>query len=449
MRYGVTEWYPAGTGSGVLAMAVSSLRFAGRLVRRRRGSQGRVGTCTSAFNGPRRCCHGLLSTARVLPREPRVPRGPRPGTRFATPGQVTLPLVVVLASVFAQAWPENAPPLAAGSTAGRRPQPPAPPPLPRPRLGSTPPQSCPPSMPRSRQRSHRRRRPYSSPRPIIPTRQTSVPAHGRGNVAGYRLGMGGGPPEHRADAPYAPDPAFPNLGGAALDIGLGDHRDCGIVRGPRPRRLGRGRANGCPDWFIRGPRSGGPGRRRNRGRYLRERVGVIAAHRRLPSDGGHPIVGDHRVLLGARFGRRARGASAREKRKLSLAFLLGGDTIGGSGIEAAFHASDGLALALQVISGDGAGTEGSPRLQFFALALPRSGIDPAAGPHLTAGNARDDVASLQEKPAAAAGALAAVGWQFRGEHGFLFQAELSTVYAPSARNVRQAGERTIFPGEAP
>ena len=114
----------------------------------------------------------------------------------------------------------------------------------------------------------------------------------------------------------------------------------------------------------------------------------------------------------------------------------------------AFHASNRLALALQVISGDGAGAEGSLRLQFFALALPRSGLYLAAGPHLTAGNAPTEVTSFQEKPAAAAGALAAVGWQFRGEHGFLFQAELSTVYAPSARNVRQAGEGTIFPGGA-
>jgi hypothetical protein len=88
------------------------------------------------------------------------------------------------------------------------------------------------------------------------------------------------------------------------------------------------------------------------------------------------------------------------------------------------------------------------RLQVYPIALARSGLYLAAGPHVTAGRDRASLDVLVDKPAASLGAIAALGWQFRGEGGFLISAELSSVYEPSAANISEAAQRTFYPGGA-
>ena len=142
------------------------------------------------------------------------------------------------------------------------------------------------------------------------------------------------------------------------------------------------------------------------------------------------------------------GASTRTRRKLALSGLLGGDTLGGSGLEVAFQLDDRIGLALQAISSEGAGAEFSFRLQAAAAAGPRGSLFIAAGPHLTAGAVPASLNTGVEQTATAVGALAAVGWELRGESGLTFGIELSTVYEPRARNISQTNSGPFYPGGA-
>jgi hypothetical protein len=142
------------------------------------------------------------------------------------------------------------------------------------------------------------------------------------------------------------------------------------------------------------------------------------------------------------------GASTRARRKLALSGLLGGDTLGGAGWEVGYQLDDRVGVGMQAISGEYGGAEGSLRLQYAALAGPRSALLVAAGPHLTAGAAPASVNTGAEKPAASFGGIAAVGWEIRGASGLTFGIELSTVYEPRARNVAQTAAGPIYPGGA-
>ena len=59
---------------------------------------------------------------------------------------------------------------------------------------------------------------------------------------------------------------------------------------------------------------------------------------------------------------------------MTLSGLLGGTTLGGTGLETAFQIDDMFAVALQTISGDTGGLEGSLRLRVHPTAGIHSGI---------------------------------------------------------------------------
>lgn len=82
------------------------------------------------------------------------------------------------------------------------------------------------------------------------------------------------------------------------------------------------------------------------------------------------------------------------------------------------------------------------------IALARSGLYLAAGPQFTAGRDRSSLNVLVDRPAASLGAIAALGWQFRGDGGIQVTVELSSVYEPSAANVSEAARRTFYSGGA-
>lgn len=144
------------------------------------------------------------------------------------------------------------------------------------------------------------------------------------------------------------------------------------------------------------------------------------------------------------------GASTRVRRKLALSGVVGGNTVNGAGLDIGFQLSDRVGTTLQLKQGLNGidAVEASFRLQLTPLGGLHHGFFGAAGPHLTAGRDRLALTPL-EKPRASMGAIAAVGWEFRGEGGFTFGVELSGVYEPDARNIEEVERQgPFYPGGA-
>lgn len=141
-------------------------------------------------------------------------------------------------------------------------------------------------------------------------------------------------------------------------------------------------------------------------------------------------------------------ASTRVSRKLSLCLVLGGNTLGGTGLDLGFQLADRFGIALQGIDSELGGGEASARLRGYFLAAHRSGMYLSAGLHMTTGVSRATELNFRTVTAVAAGAMGAIGGEFRGESGVTVAAELSTVYESGAPGVANTGHGPFYSGGA-